>query len=170
MISPTNFSPFLKNPSFAKFFIQLDRFDELCSGILNVNKYIKAYSGKDNPQFIEGATFKTIIPVTAVANALTSDDGAIVGVNVGAIEGAIEGVFEGATEGVKKRLVSVISKIYDKPSIKAVELRKTLDVSERTILSDLKRLEGYLDYKGSKKTGGYHLKNSIKKLLDAAKN
>lgn len=162
MISPTNFSPFLKNPSFAKFFIQLDRFDELCSGILNVNKYIKAYSGKDNPQFIEGTTFKTIIPVTAVANALTSDDGAIVGVNVGAIEGA--------TEGVKKRVVPVISKIYDKPSIKAVELRKTLDVSERTILSDLKRLEGYLDYKGSKKTGGYHLKNSIKKLLDAAKN
>jgi len=54
VLSPTNFSPFPKNPSIAKFFMQLGRFDELGSGILNVNKYIKAYSGKDNPQFIEG--------------------------------------------------------------------------------------------------------------------
>ena len=54
-LSPTSFSPFPKNPSIAKFFMQLGRFDELGSGILNVNKYIKAYSGKDNPKFIEGA-------------------------------------------------------------------------------------------------------------------
>lgn len=47
-------------------------FDELSSGILNVNKYIKAYSGKDNPQFIEGditipnvgATHETDVGVT----------------------------------------------------------------------------------------------------------
>jgi ATP-dependent DNA helicase RecG len=63
VLSPKNYSPFPKNPSIAKFLMQLGRFDELGSGILNVNKYIKAYSGKDNPQFIEGTTFKTIIPV-----------------------------------------------------------------------------------------------------------
>lgn len=85
-LSPTNFSPFPKNPSIAKFFMQLGRFDELGSGILNVNKYIKAYSGKDNPQFIEGTTFKTIIPID------------------GANDGAIDGAIGGATKGVRGKI------------------------------------------------------------------
>ncbi len=45
---------------------------------------------------------------------------------------------------------------------------KFLDVSERTILSDIKKLEDYLEYKGNKKTGGYFLKDSIKQVLDSA--
>ena len=162
-LSPTNFSPFPKNPSIAKFFMQLGRFDELGSGILNVNKYIKAYSGKDNPQFIEGATFKTIIPVK------DTFFGAVDGVPVGAVDGVIKGAIEGATEGVKKRLVEIISKMYNEPGIKAVELQEILDVSERTILSDIKKLEDYLEYKGSKKTGGYFLKDAVKNLIDSGK-
>ena len=43
--------------------MQLGRFDELGSGVLNINRYLKAYSGHDHPQFIEGAIFKTIIPL-----------------------------------------------------------------------------------------------------------
>jgi len=159
LLSPTNFSPFPKNPSIAKFFMQLGRFDELGSGILNVNKYIKAYSGKDNPQFIEGATFKTIIPTGGEA-----DD-----TDVGVIVGVIGGVLEGATEGVKKRMIEIISRMYKEPGIKAVELQEVLDVSERTILSDIKKLEDYLDYRGSKKTGGYFLKDSVKQLIDSQK-
>ncbi|HAH23990.1 MAG TPA: AAA family ATPase, partial [Prolixibacteraceae bacterium] len=62
-ISVDNFKPFPKNPTIAKFFMQLGRFDELGSGILNINRFLKAYSGHDNPQFIEGPTFKTIIPL-----------------------------------------------------------------------------------------------------------
>ena len=62
-ISVYNFKPFPKNPTIAKFFMQLGRFDELGSGILNINRYLKAYSGHDNPQFIEGSVFKTIIPL-----------------------------------------------------------------------------------------------------------
>lgn len=159
IISPTNFSPFPKNPSIAKFFMQLGRFDELGSGILNVNKYIKAYSGKDNPQFIEGATFKTIIPVVGV------DDGAI----VGAIEGAIEGATGGLIEGAKKRLIAIVEKIYEEPGIKVVQLEDALDASNRTIRTDIIRLEDFLEYRGSKKTGGYFLRNKVKTLLDNAK-
>jgi len=43
--------------------MQLGRYDELGSGVLNINRYLKAYSGHDNPQFIEGTVFKTIIPL-----------------------------------------------------------------------------------------------------------
>jgi hypothetical protein len=35
----------------------------LGSGVLYINRYLKAYSGHDHPQFIEGAVFKTIIPL-----------------------------------------------------------------------------------------------------------
>ena len=139
--------------------MQLGRFDELGSGILNVNKYIKAYSGKDNPQFIEGATFKTIIPT----------GGETEETDVGVIVGVIGGVLEGATEGVKNRLTEIISKMYQEPGIKAVELQEVLGVSERTILSDIRKLEDYLEYKGSKKTGGYFLKDSVKQLIDSQK-
>ncbi|MGV8091888.1 MAG: winged helix-turn-helix transcriptional regulator [Mangrovibacterium sp.] len=58
-----NFKPFPKNPTIAKFFMQLGRFDELGSGVLNINRYLKVYSGHDDPQFIEGYIFKTIIPL-----------------------------------------------------------------------------------------------------------
>jgi ATP-dependent DNA helicase RecG len=163
LLSPTNFTPFPKNPSIAKFFMQLGRFDELGSGILNVNKYIKAYSGKDNPQFIEGATFKTVIPVK------DTFFGASDGVDDGAIKGAIKGAIEGATDGVKNRLITLIGKIYNQAGIKSIELQEVLDVSERTITSDIKRLEDFLEYKGSKKTGGYFLKETFKQVLDSAK-
>jgi len=62
-INVNNFKPFPKNPVIAKFFMQLGRFDELGSGILNINKYCKAYSGHDHPEFIEGAVFRTIVPL-----------------------------------------------------------------------------------------------------------
>jgi len=81
-IDPDNFAPFPKNPAIAKFFIQLGRVDELGSGVMNVNRLIKEYSDKGKVQFIEGFTFKTIIPVTPVLN-----------------EGAIEGASDGAIEG-----------------------------------------------------------------------
>mgnify|MGYP003625620556 FL=1 len=98
--------------------MQLGRIDELGSGILNVNKYIEAYSGKDYPQFIEGARFKTIIPVKEVLV------GAVDGANDGANDGAIEGAIEGATDGVKNRLVEISSKMCKEPGIKAVELQE----------------------------------------------
>lgn len=163
LLTPTNFSPFPKNPSIAKFFMQLGRFDELGSGILNVNKNIEAYSGKDNPQFIEGDTFKTIIPTGGV------DGKVAVVVNEGTIEEAIEGVTAGLIEAAQNRLVEIVNKIYQKPGIKVVELQEILDVSNRTMRSDIERLEDFLEYKGSKKTGGYFLKDTIKHLLDRKK-
>jgi len=74
-INVNNFKPFPKNPVIAKFFMQMGRFDELGSGILNINKYCKAYSGQDHPEFIEGPVFKTIIPLDdKLVNPLTPSD------------------------------------------------------------------------------------------------
>ena len=63
-ISPDAFTPFPKNPTIAKFMMQLGWVEELGSGVLNVNKFWQAYGKAAKPQFIEGATFKTVLPVS----------------------------------------------------------------------------------------------------------
>jgi ATP-dependent DNA helicase RecG len=66
MIDPENFSPYPKNPKIAKFFKEIGWVDELGSGVRNIFKYNRIYSGAD-PEFIEGDVFKTIIPLTVQA-------------------------------------------------------------------------------------------------------
>lgn len=62
IIDPENFSPFPKNPAIAKFFKEIGWVDELGSGVRNIYKYNRIYSGAD-PVFIEEDVFKTIIPL-----------------------------------------------------------------------------------------------------------
>lgn len=62
IIDPENFSPFPKNPAIAKFFKEIGWVDELGSGVRNIYKYNKIYSGAE-PVFIEDDIFKTIIPL-----------------------------------------------------------------------------------------------------------
>jgi ATP-dependent DNA helicase RecG len=63
-IDPENFTPFPKNPSLMKFFIQLGWVDELGGGVVNVNRFHKLYSpGASSPVFEEGTTFKVVIPI-----------------------------------------------------------------------------------------------------------
>ena len=47
--------------------MELGRFEELGSGVFNINRFIKVYSDHNNPQFIEGHIFKTIIPFSELA-------------------------------------------------------------------------------------------------------
>lgn len=67
MIDPENFSPYPKNPKIAKFFKEIGWVDELGSGVRNIYKYNKIYSGVD-PKFIEGDVFKTIIPLISTTS------------------------------------------------------------------------------------------------------
>ena len=62
IIDPYNFSPYPKNPNIAKFFKEIGWVEELGSGIRNIYKYNKIYSGSE-AKFIEGDVFKTIIPL-----------------------------------------------------------------------------------------------------------
>jgi ATP-dependent DNA helicase RecG len=66
IIDPENFSPFPKNPTIVKVFKEIGWVDELGSGVRNIHKYNKIYSGVE-PTLIEGDVFKTIIPLTTQA-------------------------------------------------------------------------------------------------------
>ena len=62
VITPDNMEPFPKNPIIASFFRNIGYADQLGSGVRNLFKYSKYYSGKD-PEFIEGDIFRIIVPL-----------------------------------------------------------------------------------------------------------
>lgn len=62
IITPDNMEPNPKNPIIASFFRNIGYADQLGSGVRNLFKYSKYYSGKE-PEFIEGDIFKIIVPL-----------------------------------------------------------------------------------------------------------
>lgn len=65
-ITPENLRPFSKNPTICKFMIQLGRFDELGSGVTNINKYLPRYAKGAKPVFKETLHgFELTIPLAA---------------------------------------------------------------------------------------------------------
>lgn len=61
-ITVDNLEPNPKNPVIAAFFRNIGYADQLGSGVRNLFKYSKYYSGQE-PQFIEGDVFRIIVPL-----------------------------------------------------------------------------------------------------------
>ena len=66
MVDINDFKPYAKNPAIAAVFKEIGFADSLGSGIRNLYKYTRMYSGAD-PKFEEGDIFRTIIPLKEVA-------------------------------------------------------------------------------------------------------
>ncbi|MBW6483791.1 MAG: putative DNA binding domain-containing protein [Vicingaceae bacterium] len=164
-LSIEDFSPFPKNPVIAKFFMQLGRVDELGSGVINVNKFIKEYSGQNNPSFIEGNTFKMTIPL--------ANDGAIGGANDGAIEGVIEGAIEGVTEGVKEKLTALLTAIINEEGKRTTFYKEVTKLKARSIERYIQQLRdaNLIEFKGeAAHTGGYYLTKQLQEKLNNPKD
>jgi ATP-dependent DNA helicase RecG len=151
-IRPDDFSPFPKNPSIAKFFIQLGRVDELGSGVLNVYRYLAAYAPGKTPQFIEGNTFRMIVPLDEQAYARDTN-----GADYAQLVRAALG--EVASNAVRDRLTEISQSIANTPGIKVKGIQEAVpSTSQRTLKRDLKLLAelGLIEYRGSDKAGGYY--------------
>lgn len=62
VITPENLEPNPKNPIISSFFRNIGRADRLGSGVRNLYKYSKYYSGEE-PVFTEGDVFRIIVPL-----------------------------------------------------------------------------------------------------------
>ena len=62
LITPDNLEPVSKNPIIATFFRNIGRADRLGSGVRNLFKYSRFYSGSD-PKLSEGDIFRIIVPL-----------------------------------------------------------------------------------------------------------
>lgn len=62
LVTPDNLEPNPKNPVIAAFFRQIGYSDQLGSGVRNLFRYTKLYSG-EMPELIEGDIFRIIVPL-----------------------------------------------------------------------------------------------------------
>ena len=62
IITPDNMEPNPKNPIIASFFRNIGWSDRLGSGVRNIFKYSKYYSGEEL-EFVEGDVFRIIVPL-----------------------------------------------------------------------------------------------------------
>ena len=62
LITPENLEPNPKNPIISAFFRNIGRADRLGSGVRNLYKYSKYYSGEE-PSFMEGDVFRIVVPL-----------------------------------------------------------------------------------------------------------
>lgn len=130
-ITPEYFTPYSKNPTLSKFFMQLGRGEELGSGVLNVSKYLPLYAKGAKPQFVEGNPFVTVIP-------LPTDTG-------------------GTTR--EKTREKILRLIQERPSITTEELSSVIAVSPKGIEWNLKKLkeEGVIRRVGADKGGHWEV-------------
>ncbi|MES2733379.1 MAG: RNA-binding domain-containing protein [Bacteroidota bacterium] len=146
-----DFSPFTKNPSIAKFFIQLGRVDELGSGVLNVHRYLADYAPGKTPQFIEGNTFKMIVPLDEQMEGRDMSDTRY-------SRFIKEKLGNYMSDALTIRLLEISTLIKNKPGIKVKGIQENVAVSQRTLKRDLKLLTDIrvIQYQGSDRTGGYY--------------
>jgi ATP-dependent DNA helicase RecG len=138
-INPENFTPQPKNPLIARFFVNIGRADKLGSGVRNLYKYTKIYSGGE-PELIEGDVFKTIIPLNAVAE-----------------QGGVNGGVNGGVKAIQNKILALIK---DTPKISAQKIATAIGETKRKVeyhIESLKK-EGLIEHVGSDKNGYWKVK------------
>lgn len=138
-ISLTDFVPYPKNPVIASVFKEIGWAEELGSGVRNIVKYSKVYSGT-TPEFIDGDVFKTKISL----NGTNRGDG---------------GVNGGVSGGVKLSEINreVLECIKENGEFNAEKIAEKIKRGKRTVERAIKSLKelGMIERNGSDKTGSW---------------
>lgn len=132
LINPAQFSSFPKNPTIARFFVQLGYAEELGSGIRNITQALLDYAPGRQAQFVEDDTFLTIVPVPA-SGASTSIS------QVQPVADRLKRQVEelGLAEAVTERLIHELAYLQDSGKATAAKLAKHINAPGRTIRRDL---------------------------------
>lgn len=137
-INPNNYEPYPKNPKIADVFRQMGLVEELGSGVRNLMKYTKIYSG-GTPKFDEEDIFTAIVPIDykddTINDTLTDTTNDTLKLS----------------ENNKK----VLKEIKANNSITREELKIKIGLSDRTISRNIKELQNkqIIKREGSKKAG-----------------
>jgi ATP-dependent DNA helicase RecG len=117
-IDVESFQPFPKNPHLAQIFTQMGRSEELGTGLRNVYKFTKAYSGSDQVVFFEEDIFSVTVP----------------------LKNFTENVSEKVGEKLTENQSLILKSIIDNPYITANELVLIVKISKRKIEENIAKL------------------------------
>lgn len=126
-IEPQTFTPYPKNPILAKFFMNIGRADTLGSGVRNLYKYTKIYSGGE-PELKEGDVFQITIPLK-VQN---------------------QGRFN--KHHLTERQELILNMIGENPKIQIEDMMRSLGASRRTVLREVQEIKKQVIVSYDKKT------------------
>ena len=146
---PDTFQPFPKNPCLAQIFTQIGRSEEFGTGLRNVYKYSKAYSGSEKIVFLEDDIFRVSIPLTGDAT-----------------EKVTEKVTERVTERVTENQRKIIDIISDNKWITIDGLSELVGISSRKIQENIRKLKdiGILMRIGPDKGGYWEIIKKYKQM------
>lgn len=169
LITPDNLEPNPKNPIIASFFRNIGRADRLGSGVRNLFKYSKFYSGQD-PEFQEGDVFRIIVPLDEEYSfdyGLSSEnhaetDGIIdktVATNGKTTVKTTDKTTERLPIGLTQTEEKIIRALLENPGITQADLSKRIGLSVDGIRYAVKQLKtrGILSRKGSKRYGSWQI-------------
>ncbi len=126
MITPDTLQPFPKNPLIAAFFREIGLADKLGSGVRNLFKYSRPYSGAD-PVFLEEDVFRIIVPLDDQYSPAEEQAG------TSSMKSS-----QNASQIVSQKILDMLA---DRPQMTTDELGNALGVSRRTIMSHIKKLK-----------------------------
>lgn len=161
VITPDNMEPNPKNPIIAAFFRNIGYSDQLGSGVRNLYKYTKLYSGKE-PQLVEGDIFRIIVPLDDAYSFDSESEVETIAKEPMAIAKTIANSSEtiaklsvGLTD-VQKNIIIAISK---NPNITQAEIAKEVGLSVVGVRYAIKKLKdkNVLHREGSNRHGTWIL-------------
>jgi ATP-dependent DNA helicase RecG len=162
-MTPENFEPLPKNPILSRFFVNIGYADTLGSGVRNLFKFSKMYSGTD-PEMIEGDVFKTIIPLPQINGAQDAteppDATEIEADNATAsLLNATDNLYNATVNATENKILEAI---LQNESVSYDELAEILSKNRATIYRNIKSLKGrgLLERMGSDKGGRWRVLKS----------
>lgn len=121
--------PHPKNPIIADFFRNIGYADKLGSGVRNLYKYSKIYSGKD-PEFIEGDVFRIIVPLdkkVSVENTTQSTT-----------RSTTQSTTQSVPDGAEKNILKLIR---EEPTISQKEIADQLAMNQNTVKYYIRKMQ-----------------------------
>lgn len=145
LITPDNLEPNPKNPIIAAFFRNIGYSDQLGSGVRNLYKYTKFYSGKE-PELKEGDVFRIIVPLDEEY----SFDYEIGSETNGKTNGKL-------TENLTQTEQKILAAIRNNPMITQPQLAQKIGISVEGIRYAIRglRKKGILSRIGSSRKGSW---------------
>ena len=134
-LDPRGFQPFPKNPTLAKFFLQLGRVEELGSGVRNVTRYLQAYRPGGHAEFIEEDVFRTVVPVpvSGAGQRRASSEAALAEARQRLLPLAV-------AAGVAERLRLEVEQLAASGPSTTAALARQMGVTDRTVRRDFELL------------------------------
>lgn len=122
-IEPQDFTPYPKNPILANFFVNIGYADSLGSGVRNLYKYTKIYSGGE-PDFEEGDVFKLTVPLVQHQEAEDNPDD---------------------RAALSERQNVILDMLKDNSLIQVEDIAESLALSRATILREIQVIKKKVD-------------------------